>query len=44
MRDDEFVAAFGSEWFNISGSGWTAGPTDVTLLPGLERAAIVADG
>jgi LmbE family N-acetylglucosaminyl deacetylase len=44
MRDDEFIAAFGSEWFNISGGGWTDGPTDVTLLPGLERTAIVADG
>jgi LmbE family N-acetylglucosaminyl deacetylase len=36
IEDDEFIRAFGSEWFNVPGEGARGGPIDVDLLPGLD--------
>jgi LmbE family N-acetylglucosaminyl deacetylase len=35
LSDDDFLSAFGSEWYNIPGVSSTGGPVDVDLLPGL---------
>jgi len=35
LSDDDFLRAFGLEWYNLPGVTATGGPTEVDLLPGL---------